>query len=119
MTSNRKRTTPDGAVSHNITLSAEDWRVIEDLGRFVTNDGTPKVNRSAGVRALLRPAPGATPTIEPLREAVLRFWAALDRLNTVGDDAAHNEYHAARTAVFWIATETFKPVTKPSQEAQS
>ena len=49
----RKRLAPDGLVSHNVTLSAEDWAVIEDLGRFVADDGKDKVNRSAGVRSLI------------------------------------------------------------------
>jgi hypothetical protein len=40
----RKRLAPDGMVSHNITLSADDWAVVETLGNG---------NRSAGVRSLV------------------------------------------------------------------
>ena len=40
----RPRLTPGGAISHNITLSADDWAVIETLGNG---------NRSAGVRSLV------------------------------------------------------------------
>ncbi len=40
----RPRLTPDGLVSHNVTLSADDWAVIETLGNG---------NRSAGVRSLV------------------------------------------------------------------
>jgi hypothetical protein len=40
----RKRLAPDGLVSHNITLAAEDWAVVENLGNG---------NRSAGVRAMI------------------------------------------------------------------
>ena len=40
----RKRLAPDGLVSHNVTLSAEDWAFIERLGFD---------NRSAGIRSAL------------------------------------------------------------------
>lgn len=40
----RPRMTLDGLVAHNITLSAEDWAFVEEVG---------KGNRSAGVRALV------------------------------------------------------------------
>jgi hypothetical protein len=40
----RPRLTPDGLVSHNVTLSAEDWAFIERLGFD---------NRSAGIRSAL------------------------------------------------------------------
>lgn len=40
----RKRLAPDGTEAHNITLSPDDWRLIEALGHG---------NRSAGVRALV------------------------------------------------------------------
>jgi len=40
----RKRLAPDGLIAHNITLSAEDWAVIEEYGAG---------NRSAGVRVMV------------------------------------------------------------------
>ena len=40
----RKRLAPDGLISHNVTLSAEDWAFIERLGFD---------NRSAGIRSAL------------------------------------------------------------------
>jgi hypothetical protein len=40
----RPRLASDGLISHNITLSAEDWAFVEEVG---------KGNRSAGVRALV------------------------------------------------------------------
>lgn len=40
----RKRLAPDGLISHNATLSADDWAVVETLGNG---------NRSAGIRSAL------------------------------------------------------------------
>lgn len=49
----RPRLTPDGLVSHNVTLSAEDWAVVETLGNG---------NRSAGMRSLVEMARDILPT---------------------------------------------------------